>query len=119
MHKSVASPNPPKRCGSHLVSRTLSRILNDAITSSNVVQREVAERMDYLIAQSGGHCECSTVDQRAWSGCCETTCVANRAADRSEKRITSNCRSRNRILSAGRARGCHEIGKCEHVIAII
>jgi len=79
MHKSVSSPNTPQRCGSHLVSRTLSCVLNDAISSSNVVQRKIAERMDDLISQGGGYYECSAIDKCAWSGRGEVTRVANRA----------------------------------------
>src|SRR4030095_2812997 len=119
MHKSVSSPNTPERGGSQLVSRTLSRVLNNAISSSNVVQRKIAERMDDLIAQSSGHDERAAIDAGAWSGSSEVTLVPHCAANRIENRAAANCCSRNRILPAWRARGCHKIGKREHVIAIV
>src|SRR6185436_6492991 len=118
MHQSVSSPNTPERCGSYHVSRTLSRVLDDAVASSNVVQRKIAERMDDLISEGGGYYECSAVDDRAWSGSGEVTCVTNSAANRIEQRVATCDGGRNGTPS-GCARRRHEIGKREHVITVV
>ena len=81
MHEPVATANSPEWRRAHLVSRALPCILDDAIASSNVVQRKIAERVDDLVAEGCRDRECSAIDQRARSGSGEGTSMAHVAAD--------------------------------------
>ena len=46
MQEPVPSTNTPERRGSQHIRRTLPSVLDYSITSSDVMQREIAERMD-------------------------------------------------------------------------
>src|SRR6267143_976165 len=70
MQKPIARPNAPKRCGAHHVYCSLASVLNNPITCADVMQRKVAERVDYFVAQSRRHREGSTVDGGSRSASC-------------------------------------------------
>jgi hypothetical protein len=59
----------------------LSGILDNAIPSADIVKREVAEGMDYLVAQRCGHGECPAVDGGTCGGGRKRACMARSAAD--------------------------------------
>ena len=52
-----AGANAPKRRRAHFLSRFLASGLHDAVTGADVVEEEVAVRMDDLIAKRIGHDE--------------------------------------------------------------
>src|SRR5207244_2581898 len=86
---------------------------------ANVVQRKVAERMDYLVAQSRRHRERSAIDERPRSSSLESARMTNRAAYRCKQRITARRRGGDWVLPARCACCCHEVGECQHVAAVI
>ena len=55
----------PERHGAQLVSCVLRRILHDAVAGSDVMQQEIAVRMNDLVAQSIGDSENSAIDNRS------------------------------------------------------
>ena len=62
VHKTITHPQSPQRCGPHLVPGYFPVCLHYSIARPDVVQQEVAEGMDYLIAERVGHDECSAID---------------------------------------------------------
>src|SRR5262249_7862795 len=62
--------------GAHEVLRLLPAILDDSITGPYVVQQEVSEGMDDLVAQSGRDCEGPAIDYRTCRRSRNTHCVA-------------------------------------------
>src|SRR5258705_6113395 len=119
MHEPVACTNPPKRRGSHLVCRRLARVLDYAVTGADVVQDEVAEGVNYFVAESRRNRERSTIDGRSWSSGCESACVANCAAHCVEERVAPTSSGWNRVLATWSTRRSHEVGKCKHVSTIV
>src|SRR5215510_1077578 len=58
----------PQRRSSHHVPRACAAVLDDPVACPDVVQQEVAERADSLVAESRRDGERATVDHRARSG---------------------------------------------------
>ena len=81
MHKPVASANTPQWRSAELIGRALTAILNDPIASTHVVQREIAERMDDLIAQRRRNSEGAAINQGARCRGCESSGVSNSTAN--------------------------------------
>src|SRR6266550_6363193 len=75
--------------------------------------------MDYFVTESGGNAERSTIDYRSRSSGGESARVAYSATNLGKQRIATYCRCRNWVLTAGSACGCHEVGKCQYVAAIV
>src|SRR5690349_2011989 len=84
VHQPVAAADAPQRCGAQHVGRTLPGVLNDAIARADVVECEVAEWMDDLVAESGWDRERAAIDRGARSGSRERARMANTAADAGE-----------------------------------
>ncbi len=80
MQETVASANSPQGSGAYLVCGRLAAILDDAVAGADVVQRKVAERMDYLVTQSRRNRKRSTINRCAGSSGLEGSCVTNGTA---------------------------------------
>ena len=63
VHYSVTRAATPERSRSQLVPGRLAAVLDDAITRSDIVKQEVAERVNDLVAESCRNDECSAVDR--------------------------------------------------------
>jgi hypothetical protein len=61
VHESSFHPEAPQRDGEKLVSRVLRTSLNDAVAGSHIVQQEIAEGMNDLIAEGVRHHESAAV----------------------------------------------------------
>src|SRR5262249_37306754 len=68
VHQLWARAEAPQRRSSHHVPRAFAAILGDPVARPDVVQQEVAERADSLVAESRRDGERATVDHRARSG---------------------------------------------------
>src|SRR6185503_13099893 len=119
MQEPVTRANAPERRRAHLVGRSLTSVLDDAIASADVMQCEVAEGMDYLVAKSRRNCECPAVNQ--CSGSCGLECarMTNRATHGVEQRVTTSGSRWDGVLPAGRTSRSHEVCKRQHVAAVI
>src|SRR5687767_4904979 len=81
MPQPVAAAHAPKRRRADLITSRLSAVLDDAVAGSHVVQQEVAERADALIAERRRYREIAAVDHRARSGGDDLGGVTDAAAD--------------------------------------
>lgn len=81
MHEPSARSQTPEGRRLHFVSRRLPAVLNDAVAGSDVVQEEIAERFDALVAQRLGHLERAAIDPRAGRSGDDLRRVAGVAAD--------------------------------------
>src|SRR5262245_12764954 len=68
VHQLGTRAEAPQRRSSHHVPRACAAVLDNPVASPDVVQQEVAERADSLVAESRRDGERATVDHRAWSG---------------------------------------------------
>src|SRR5437763_6735766 len=68
VHQATARAHAPERRGAHEGGRRLTGVLNNAIARADVVHQEVAEGVYVLVAESGGDCERSAVNQSARRG---------------------------------------------------
>src|SRR5215510_16185509 len=68
VHQLGARAEAPQRGSSHHVPRSRAAVLDDTVARPDVVQQEVAERADSLVAESRRDGERATVDHRARSG---------------------------------------------------
>src|SRR6185436_7943785 len=83
------------------------------------MKSEVAERMNYLVAQSGRDDEGSAVDRGSGRSRCEGARVTSVTAHLIEKRIATNGRRRNRVLPARGPSSSHEVRKRQNIAAIV
>ena len=81
MQQLRARADSPKRRRAHFLSGFLATRLHDVIASADVVQQEVAIRMDNLIAQRSGHGEGACSDRGSRWCCGYRRDMANVAAD--------------------------------------
>src|SRR6266850_209726 len=105
-----AGTHSPKWRRAHFVCGFLAAGLNNAVTGPDVVEQEIAVRMDDLVAQRTGHDERSRSHSRAcWRGG-DRRNVAEIAADAVEEACTSyTVRRSGKGGVAGRCfRGAHE-----------
>src|SRR5712691_13281853 len=65
VHESSFHPEAPQRDGAKLVGRVLRTSLNDTVAGSHIVQQEIAERMNDLIAEGVRHHENAAVQHRS------------------------------------------------------
>ena len=86
MHKAIASAKSPERRCADLVRRALATVLDNSISSTDVVQSKIAEGMDYFVAQSCRYPERSAVNHRSRCCRCKGSRVADSAADLIEQR---------------------------------
>src|SRR5262247_4748003 len=66
VHQLGARAEAPQRRSSHHVPRSRAAVLDDPVARPDVVQQEVAERADSLVAESRRDGERALVDHRAW-----------------------------------------------------
>src|SRR5882672_920081 len=66
MHQPAAGAHAPERRRADLQPGSLSAVLDDAIAGTDVMQREIAERVDALVAERRRNGERPAVDHRAW-----------------------------------------------------
>src|SRR5689334_5822059 len=119
VHEPVAGADAPQRRCAHHVGRTLPSVLNDSISSADVMKRKVAEGMNDLAAESCGNRERATIDERSRSRGSKRAGMTNVATDGIEKRIATRRGCRYRVLATGSASGCHEISKRQYIATII
>ena len=84
MQEPVASANSPQRRGPYLICGALPAVLHDAVTGANVVQSEIAERMDYLVPESYRNRKRSAINGRSRRSSLEGARMTNRASYRCE-----------------------------------
>src|SRR5215831_5813519 len=118
MHQGKVSAYSPQRRCAQLICRTLSAVLHNPISGSDVMQKEVAERMEGLVAQSGRHGELSLVDHGSCGYRGEGLHVADGATDgvedlRAGLRIA---RRRQRGVPRRCLGSAHEAGKVIDVL---
>src|ERR1700756_2281500 len=97
MHVPWVRAESPQRHGTQFVGGILRWILNDAVAGSNVVEQEIAVRMNDLIPQRLGHGESSAVNDRSRRSGNDGTDMASGTAD-----------ALKQILARLRRRGCRE-----------
>ena len=100
MHVPRAHAESPERHGTQFVGRILRRILDDPVAGCDVVEQEVAVRMNDLISQGLWDGECSAVDDSSRRGGNDGADMAGGAADPLEQGLAflggRSCR-KNRI----------------------
>src|ERR1700747_2682234 len=87
MHVPRVHAESPQRHGTQFVGGILRWILDDAVAGLDVVEQEVAVRMDDLISQGLWDSECSAVDDRSGRGGDDGADMAGGAADPPEQRL--------------------------------
>ena len=85
MHQSISCANAPEWRGSYLVRSALTGILNNAITGPDVVQCEVAKRVNDFVSEICRHSERSAIDSRPWCRSGERARMTNGAANRGKE----------------------------------
>src|SRR5437667_345225 len=122
VHEPVARAHTPERSGAHLGGRGLIAVLHDAIPGSNVVQQEVAERVNGLVAESRRNVELPPIDWSTHRGGHDGTGVTRSAPYRVEQPgAGDNVRIRvGEGFCAGAARrgvrGPHELGEVVDIV---
>ena len=81
VHEAGAQPQTPERRGPDLVPRRRPSVLHDSVTGAEVVQQEVAERMDDLVPERIRDLERAAVDESAGGRGGDGRGVAGAAAD--------------------------------------
>ena len=81
VHEPAARAQAPERGRPDLVPRRRASVLDDAVTGADVVQQEVAERVDDLVAERVGDPQRAAVDPRPRRRGDDGPRVARRAAD--------------------------------------
>src|SRR6202008_3525734 len=81
VHQPVAAARAPQGGGAHLVARGLTAVLHDPVPGTHVVEKEIAERVDHLVAEGGRYGEGALVDDRPRGRGRDVADVAGRAAD--------------------------------------
>src|SRR5947209_2481229 len=81
VQQAVARPHAPQRRGAYLRPRRLPAVLDYPVARPHVVQQEVAERLDDLVAERCGDAERPAVDDRAGRGCHHLRDVADAATE--------------------------------------
>src|SRR5262245_3621925 len=81
VHEARARAHAPQRRGAELVPRALAAVLHDPVPRPHVVEQEVAEGVDGLVADGGGDGEGPPVDLRPGRRGPERLRVAVVAAD--------------------------------------
>src|SRR4029077_12170206 len=97
MHVPWVRAESPQRHGAQFVGGILRWILNDAVAGSNVVEQEIAVRMNNLVPQRLRHGERSPIDHRPRSSGNDGTDMAGGTAD-----------ALKQILPRLGSRGCRE-----------
>src|SRR5262249_14509886 len=69
MQKEIASAQSPKRRRPDLVVCTLSAVLDDGVAGANVVQQEIAVRMDDFVTESRRYRVRTTINRRTSRSC--------------------------------------------------
>src|SRR5262245_42892168 len=110
VHEPVPSPNTPQRRSANLVRGSLARVLDNAVTGTNVVKRKVGKRSDPLVAESHRYPEGSTVDNRSRRSRYKASRMAHGATDRVEENVAGRDVPVDRTASR-RPRCGHEISK--------
>ena len=119
VHEPGPNPQSPERRCAHLVPRRLPTGLDDPVARTDVVEQKIAEGVDDLATQRGGHLERAAVDLRSRRCGLESSRVTNGATHRRKQRVAAHGCRRERALPAGRSGGCHKIGKSEYVTTIV
>src|SRR5712691_2766256 len=85
VHQPIAAAHAPQGRRAHLVARGLTAVLDDSVPRADVVQEEIAERVDELAAQRRRHGERALVDDGARGRGGDVADVADVAADSVEE----------------------------------
>src|SRR5206468_7300820 len=85
VHVAIVRPHAPQRLGAQLVARRGSAVLDDAVAGADVVQQEVAVRVDDLVAERRGNRQRAPVDAGAHRRGRDRRDVTDGAADRVEQ----------------------------------
>ena len=85
VHQAVMRAHSPQWRSAHHVGCALSAVLYDTIACSDVVQQEIAVRMDDLVAERRRYSECALIDDRARRSGSDRGYVADVATDRIEE----------------------------------
>src|SRR5690242_19695071 len=90
---------------------------SDAVAGCNIVEKEVAERMETLVAQRSRDGECTSVDLRACCRCDQCWNVAHGAADLSEQLRTLSSRRGDGqfLITRRRFESSDEASKVVHI----
>src|ERR1700749_2991947 len=121
VHELVVRPKTPERRGANHVLRGLAAVLDEAVARADVVEQEVAERVNDLIRERGGNDERAAVDDRAFGRGRHRARVADRTTERVEERRAGVCRVvLNQSVVAGRgAERTHEARKRLYVLLAV
>src|SRR5262245_13245033 len=118
VHQLGTRADAPERRSAQHVPRACSAVLDDPVARPDVVQQEVAEQADVLIAQSRRDSERALVDHRAWRGGVERGRVTDRAPYRPKQSLAASGGGGD--WAAARRPGLsHESCERFHVIAIV
>src|SRR5262245_46583019 len=118
MHHLITGPYSPQGRRTHHVPRGLTAVLNDSIARPNIVQQEVAEWVDCLIAQNCRDCKRTAINKRTCGSGSNCSNVTDVARGYSEELLTDENGSINRTTARGSCRS-HEIGEGLHIVAIV
>src|SRR2546427_5368922 len=121
----VHQPNPgthaPQRSRPDLVAGGRPAVLDDPVTGADVVQQEIAERVDRLAAEGDRHGEGALVDHGSRRRGCDGPYVAGVAADQGEQLVAApGARRGGEDFVPWRSLGGpHEPGEGLHVLPIV
>src|SRR5713101_6097819 len=125
VHQPIAAAHAPQRRRAHPVARGLPAVLDDPVPRAHVVEEEVAERVNRLVAQGGRHRERALVDDRAHRRGGDVADVADVAADGVEElapRLGVGSGGEGRVARR-HAGGTHELGELVdialHVLGVL
>ncbi len=121
VHKSGAGAQSPQRRSSYFIAWRLASVLNDSVTSADVVQQKIAERVNDFVSERGRYFEFPAVDRRAGVHCRYRRNVTDGATRnlkqlRADKSIGSVREFQIAWWCFGRA---HEIGKQFDVVSVV
>ena len=117
-HESVLGAYTPQRYGGCREPVVNSILATYSAARPDIMQREVAERVDDFVAERSRNGEGSAIDDCARGGRCEATCMAHGAANLVEQCGAGVYVSRDRSASRSPQRP-HEICEGFDVISVI
>jgi hypothetical protein len=127
MHVPRVHAESPQRHRTQFVGRILRRILDDAVAGFNVVEQEVAVRMNDLIPQGLWYGECSAVDDSSCRCGDNGADMAGRAADPLEQALAflggrscgKNRVARRNLRAADELSEVVDVGQAEIIRSIL
>src|SRR6476469_8092489 len=117
MHQPALRPHSPQRRSSHFVGSVRRSVLNNAVTGPDVVQQEIAVRVNHFAAESRWHRERTAIDGCSCRRRGDGADMAYIAADGMEQAGSGNgvwaaCQT---LIPRRRLAGTHESGEMINV----